>query len=515
MNVTAQDRIQFLIRPLGILALGALTAAGCTSTENGTTYSGPNIGQVITIDGYHTAPNTHVAIQVLSSPASSPAGDTNWTTVATTFSSPTASLVWANTTDLFKWSVDVVLVPNAAAAARWPEGGLVKVRAKLDNSIIISPTLDDTDCMLDQNTLGTPFLDAVALCESHDSGVLSLVDRDGLPNPTTDFLSRKKTPLAATTEYYKAVGALSALGTPTASRGTFSAWKTTNGFPTGEISATYYNRGDLGFGRDMHCRTTGYGKACYVTNYGTVNDGLDDLADGTALNDAVGHVNPGATVAMEWHQALAANQNPVRFFVYSPAGGGLLAAVSLDSNPAAQPVPGLCMACHGGNFIDPADALPRVEGAQFLPFDIDSFAYHPTLTKEDQLDDFEDLNLLVKATVPASSTTAELVDGWHATPGVFDGDFVPTGFEGSKESEAFYEFVYRPYCQMCHTARAGVPKTYAEFNALDGRITDVACGTPATISMPHAEVTYESFWKSSARAHLTAALNLRDACDGK
>jgi hypothetical protein len=82
MNRTAQDRLPFSVRSLGILALGALTAAGCVSTENGTTYSGPHIGKVITIDGYHTAPNTHVALQVLNSPASNPADHANWTTVA-------------------------------------------------------------------------------------------------------------------------------------------------------------------------------------------------------------------------------------------------------------------------------------------------------------------------------------------------------------------------------------------------------------------------------------------------
>lgn len=513
MYRTTPARLPALARSLGILALGALGAAGCVSTENGSTYAGPNIGKVITIDGYATAPNTHVAVQVLASPASNPAGDANWTTVATTFSSSTVSLVWTNTTNLYAWSVDAVLVPNAAAAARWPEGGLVKVRAKLDNSIIISPTLDDTECMLEQHGLGTPFLDALALCESHDPGVLSLVDIDNVPDPNTDFLSRKKTLLPQTAEYYKAVGALTALGAPTTTRGTFNAWKTTSGFPAGEIVATYYNRGDLGFGRDMHCRTTTYGKACYVTNYGTVADGLDDLANGTALNDAINHVNPGATVAMEWHQNAAANQNPVRFFVYG-ANGALLSAVSLDSNPVAQPVPGLCLACHGGTFIDPPNDLPRVEGAQFLPFDIDSFAYHPSLTKQDQLDAFEDLNQLVKATVPVGSTTRELIDGWHAVPGVFNGDFVPAGWTGSKESEALYKYVFRPYCQMCHTSQAGAPKTFATFSALKDFILNATCGTPASITMPQAEVTYESFWKSSARAHLTGALNLRDACDG-
>lgn len=515
MNATAHDRLHSLLRPLGLLALGALAATGCVSTENGTTFGGPNVGKTITIEGFHTAPNTHVAIQVLTNPAANPSDDANWITVGTTFSSPTPTIVWANTTDLFHWTANVVLVPNAAAVVRWPEGGLVKVRAKLDNSIIISPTLDDTDCMREQNELGTPFLDAVALCESHDSGVLSLVDIDGLPNPALDFLTRKSTPLSKTADYYKAVGALTAGGLPTATRGTFAAWKTTNGFPTGEIVATYYNRGDLGFGRDMHCRTTGFGKACYVTNYGKVEDGLDDLADGSALNDAVAHVNAGATVAMEWHQAAAANQNPVRFFVYG-ANGALLSEIALDSSPAAKAVPGLCLACHGGTFVVPATGLPRVEGAQFLPFDVDSFAYHPDLTKEDQVDEFEDLNQLVKATVPVGSSTHELITGWHATPGVFNGEFVPAAWQTNKESKALYKYVYRPFCQMCHTTQGGAaPKTYADFSASATGIVGLMCGAPAGFAMPQAEVTYEAFWKSSARAHLTAALNRRDACDGK
>lgn len=521
MNVTAHGRQHFLIRVMGILSLSTLTTAACVSTENGTTYSGSNLNRVITISGYHTAADVEMEIEVLNSPASNPNDNGNWIPLGTTITDSTVSFVWDNTTDLYEWSIDVTPVDALWKSGRWPESGLVKVRAKVAGTIIKISTLDDTECMVEQHSLHTPFLDAVGICQSHDPYVLTLVDIDDaagkVPNPTVDFLSRKKTLLAQATEYYKAVGALTNAGAPTAARGTFNAWKTTNGFPTGEIVATYYNRGDLGFGRDMHCRTTGYGKACYVTNYGTVEDGLDDLQDGTALADAVTHTNPGATVAMEWHQAAAANQNPVRFFVYSP-GGGLLTEIALDSNPAPQPVPGLCLACHGGTMIDPADALPRVEGAQFLPFDLDSFAYHASLSKNTQLNAFASLNQLVKATLPAGAAgdpSRELINGWHAVVGSFKGDFIPAGFQGTKESEAFYKYVYRPYCQVCHTAQAGAPKTFAQFDAFGNYIASVTCGAPNAISMPHAEVTFESFWKSSARAHLTGTLGILDACDGK
>src|SRR6185369_3479324 len=42
---------------------------------------------------------------------------------------------------------------------------------------------------------------------------------------------------------------------------------TEGGTGSGEIIAKYYNRGDLGIGRNMHCRDTGSEVACFVKNY--------------------------------------------------------------------------------------------------------------------------------------------------------------------------------------------------------------------------------------------------------
>lgn len=330
----------------------------------------------------------------------------------------------------------------------------------------------------------------------------------GVPPPSVALLSRKTTPLDKVSEYYSAIGALAS------NRKTFSAWKATNGFTSsgGEIVATYYNRSDLGFGRDMHCRTTSYGKACYVTNYGKVADGLADLDDGTALNDAIAHVRPGATVAMEWHQNKAPDDNPVRFFVYNTETGGLISSISLDSNPTKRAIPGLCMNCHGGTFKEAASwgGVTRVEGAQFLPFDVESFAYHGSRPQWSQESQLRELNLLVRDTLPPGSTSHELITGWYPTLGTFTGSFVPSGWQANP---SVYATVYRPYCQMCHTAQASAPKSWWEFQLQANAVVGETCGSFR--QMPHTEVTYANFWEApnNPRSILAQSLGLGHLCN--
>ena len=54
---------------------------------------------------------------------------------------------------------------------------------------------------------------------------------------------------------------------------TLSASQQRDWFNSGGVEdALYYNGGDLGFGRDMHCKKTGSKVACYVGNYGSAED---------------------------------------------------------------------------------------------------------------------------------------------------------------------------------------------------------------------------------------------------
>src|SRR3989442_3004345 len=68
--------------------------------------------------------------------------------------------------------------------------------------------------------------------------------------------------------YYNTIGANALVAPPNGTL--FDAWLAANGFTSGaqDVRAVYGNRGDLAFGRDMHCLQSGQNIACYVTNYG-------------------------------------------------------------------------------------------------------------------------------------------------------------------------------------------------------------------------------------------------------
>ncbi len=216
--------------------------------------------------------------------------------------------------------------------------------------------------------------------------------------------------------YYQRIGALNAAGIPTASRGTMEAWLAVHGFSPNpltpkpdEIRAVYFNRADLGFGRDLHCRSyrpdvniaveldtsvstkrtagvalpsasatpairpllrsSGTWSACYVTNFG---DNANPLkANGNeqqAIAKAKANTNPIATVAMEMYRPDIAGAVPeVRFYVFDTGSnfnggptpiptalkGGLLPFAVLDNDHTGdlngkKASPGTCLNCHGG-----------------------------------------------------------------------------------------------------------------------------------------------------------------------
>jgi hypothetical protein len=304
--------------------------------------------------------------------------------------------------------------------------------------------------------------------------------------------------------YYKAIGALDANGKPTQT-GTFEGWKAVNGFgadpnsPTnGEVRATYYNNADLGFGRDMHCRSGtflfSFFVNCYVSNYG---DGIHSFGSDpqTAINNAGNNTGRLATVAMEYSFCLAfCGPQPqiyrVQFYVFSnhnpnnpndPNDGSLLPSAALDSQ-GNKAVPGICLDCHGGDY-DPALHVARK--ANFLPFDAPSFIFSNSSTfllESAQRDVIRQLNAMVKSATYARPTIFQLIDGWYqwcqgvGATGCYIDDvghpFYPTqpcpppgqdqtgvscGWPqtwGGANAQSFYQHVPRLYCRTCHVARA-------------------------------------------------------------
>jgi mono/diheme cytochrome c family protein len=316
------------------------------------------------------------------------------------------------------------------------------------------------------------------------------------------------------------------------SRDTLAKWKLANNYTlAADVNAIYYNTGDLGVGRDMHCWKTQPSSnpdaaACYVTNYGPAF-GDAPVSVGTALTQVIERspAKVAATVAMEY---VPGARDEVRFFVFNTIGD-LDAAVQLD-NEGRKPVPGNCLACHGGKYnlaehmVGGDDPKSR---ANFLPFDPCAFTFstqHP-YTLSDQEETYRRLNQIVRDTRPESRDGAgikALIDGMYGHAGgsvdtpqqTIDQRFVPTAWQNAGLSQLYLDVV-KPYCRTCHTSRVVRPDTLdptnnPSFTLLnDGGLNNVCSDTVPSERhfMPHAERTAQRFWLSTARAELVAALN--------
>lgn len=310
--------------------------------------------------------------------------------------------------------------------------------------------------------------------------------------------------------YYIAIGIYepnSTLVAPvgTAARGTFDAWKGTLGFSkdpntltTGETRATYFNNGDLQFGRDMHCRTQSNlssGRirivqsvtyACYVSNFSTSgNPGptADPVGSVEQVVSSPPHI-PAATVVMETtavpHFTLVSRAGrkiavpsysfgDVRFFAYFKDGTPITTA-GLDSE-GQKALPGLCLACHGGSYQSSATGTPRVSPrGNFLPFDTSTFIYAPdaNLTEAVQQDSFRKLNQFVKSTGPLPTIT-DLIDGWYQWCGGL-------GKVGCYADEQNHPFIPGESCSNSQTCPSVCPPLKNSIGQLNPLNPQVSCG---------------------------------------
>lgn len=193
-------------------------------------------------------------------------------------------------------------------------------------------------------------------------------------------------------------------------------------------------------------------------------------------------------------------RKPVKFYVYDGAGQ-LQSQAALDGE-GAKKVPGVCLACHGGEYVA---ATNTVSGASFLPFNLKSFKYGsgPGQSRAEQEESFRRLNALVRATRPSGAqppdAIAEFIDGMYlprgvGTPGaVARDDYVPAGWATKPN---LYLGVVRPYCSGCHMALNTSLKVL-DFNhatQLTGKAALVDLFVCGTRTMPHSEVAFRHFW---------------------
>lgn len=294
----------------------------------------------------------------------------------------------------------------------------------------------------------------------------------------------------------------------------FANWLFTYGFlSASDTSAIYYNAGDLGFGREMHCREQpGVFVACYVANHGLGPAG----PPAASVADAVNAANNLGQVAMVY--TFGAATNPVKFYIYGP-DGTLTNGVPLDSQ-GEKNAPNMCLACHGGSY---SSATNQVSGANFLPFDLDSFKYSPQFGYwlADQQEAFRRLNQMVLHTNP-TPLIQELITKWYEDTGginnagaVFNGSKIAAAYNTNAGDQALYNQVVKPYCRTCHIAQTFYLNDPAQFSSLFSTIWNDVYGD---YSMPHAELTSRNFWNSSAPIDLANnegwALRVTKTADG-
>lgn len=320
-------------------------------------------------------------------------------------------------------------------------------------------------------------------------------------------------------------------------RNSLTLFKQTNKFgltaAAGEVEyeAQYANSGDLGFGRDMHCRRNvasdgAFDYACYVTNYGQPPANNADQQDAEDTLDPL--KLPNATVAMEFSRVEDAagqfpdNDRAVKFYVYdtqNPTSAPLRNA-DLDGH-GRRPVPQLCMVCHGGTAAStPADPLqpngPKAGAftsradiinmrSNFLPFDLHLFKFPAAKSKAAQQAAFKGLNQdIVRGVANATGTgeaIVEVIDTsfYPGNPAQQIEDRVIAGWDpGNVNSNRhrFYRDVFARVCRTCHVSHPFGAPSFAnatDFEAEIAAVQDYVCSKKV---MPHAQRTNDIFWSS-------------------
>lgn len=502
--------------------------------NNGAVNTGAIVGASFSASGYATAAGATVNLQVLSSPTVDPSVEGNWTTIKTVTASNSPTDV--NGDSLYSWQAIIVPVPTAATAGRWPAGGLAKIRAQFPGTGI-GVSFDEVtqqSCTFGEYGAGTSGKNIGLKCQGLGRGINSMVSAASNPATlgTRSFLSTKGDISEAETAQYYTTNHLP---------DTLPNFKTTFNYPgaAGEVSAVYFNDGDLGIGRDLHCwqyttgsgLTTVDGLACYVTNFsdtaGVAKFGTNNVTQTLAL--ATAHSGGFATVAMVYSKLrYAVGRGSVRFVAFNSSNARVNAA-QLDNLNAHRSIPNNCLTCHGLNAsYDSATHTVQTydQGPQFLPFDPTSYVFSsaPGFTRPNQEEAFRKLNAMIRdVTQPTAAITA-LIDGSYAPSTVttigasWNDNFVPSTWltATGHDTEGLYRGVVKSYCRTCHIS-AGADLDFAEssdFDSYKPTIINRACKPSQPTFMPHAEHVMRKFWSSGARAYLNSWSLVNGWADG-
>jgi hypothetical protein len=553
------------MKPIRTLALAALFMVGgalapkvahaaCSTTASSVSgfFYNPYSDKIVsgtsrpsfTYDGYLNSPNVSgdnqvVDIQVLatpSKPVSSPVGTGGWEVKATVSATGSGARFFSVTSSILN-------------NTNFPQGNIARVRAVWKNICNGSTkVLDITDAAgLVLPPIGTQpanqlFVDPDPFSATTSRPYLSKKGNDFPPGTVNRDIAINY----ETMSYYSTVktgsdgvsggSIISAFPTLQAFRNRYFPGKT-------ERVAKYYNRGDLGIGREMHCVFASGGEsACYVFNFAPKNSSGNLVFGDKAgsLKDQFTDKNvPFAAVAMAERGAMPRSPDPgnrmlFAVFVCQKASGESTSAfktrcaslsehklflnpVQLDNVGHNNFNPGNCINCHGINS-SYNKATDKVFGAQFLPFDLDAFDFptnDATATRAAQQGAFRELNRGVYFSdfyfLPASRTVrAWYNDTWT---GDFDGTKIGnlSDWGSTSAKRRLYDKVYGPYCRTCHISAA---TSRAYFNFADLYAERVLAGVDVCQlkAMPHAQQTFNLSAAGNMRSVFLGHLGLEGEC---
>lgn len=351
---------------------------------------------------------------------------------------------------------------------------------------------------------------------------LFLPPPSGLPSdnvPTSEFFFGYKgvDTRRSACQYYKSVGAVQGCDAGGNFIGPINVedWKrtvkigayATAGTP--EYSATFVNQVDLNLTRNH--RSISYGPnhtAASVCNH--LGPAVDALQRSTqaqidaAVNAAVAGKNLVACVMMDSIATPGVNGGAAytRYLIFGPSGE-LLPSINLDGR-REKFVPGVCVACHGGDryvgkFPEDGSGLPDI-GAHFLPYDVGNFAFGsgPGLTRAAQELQIYNLNRNV-LNAGATPAAQELIAGWYANGTTQDTNYLPPSWAGKGADEVYHK-VFAHSCRTCHV---NMPERW-NFDHFQRVVDDIdrinlSCyreyaGQHRRWGMPNSLVTFNRFW---------------------
>jgi hypothetical protein len=273
----------------------------------------------------------------------------------------------------------------------------------------------------------------------------------------------------------------------------------------------YYNKNELGLGRELGCAefddgeaddgTRLVGVACYVSNFGTA---FRDPVNSLPL--AIEGMHRKNTVCITWRPSMAAEYQ-IQFYTYN--GEGLRREWAQLDTLGPRPAPQVCINCHGGSY-DAERHLAR--NARFLPLDpnVVMWAAPGTpggVTRAEQEERIREVNLLSTRT-PLTSQQEVMLDKLYG--GMIDvagtataTEWVPPAWDDTPQHRQLFDKVIKPNCTTCHAAMQSDPTgdtlgVYSLFDTpelLDSGLTAQLCGS---FSMPNSQATQLNFWEPGA-----------------